>query len=616
MQSLSESFDHLNDEQKEAVLTDCNTAVMAGPGSGKTATLVVKIGHLISEKIIPPTGLACVTYNNDAVREFRMRLADHGIYSRRSLFLGTVHSFCLNCIVRPYAALVDERFAKGVKVAGPDVADRLFQEAALQHVTENQASWLAPTITRYRRAIACNEDVSGFADTDTLVTKGYEDSLLKNGVIDFEGIILTALYLIEHHAWIRELIAARFAWLIVDEYQDLGGPLHGIVTKLADLAGVKIFAVGDPDQTIYDFTGASPQYLIELGQRKDFEAIRLKFNYRSGNRIIIASQAALAPEEPRNYAPDPNRKEQGEINLLEADGHNADHGQKTLEAIKASLAAGIKPEEIAILYRANGSLVDAIKAELTLQNVEFVWERESKFPNSRFIVWLQRLAAWSLFQPEDREHTFSALYNDLQFLLQAAGKVDGDEHSLEFRVFLWDIATKAVNYQTNAGTWLAEIESLIDFESLLSASEDYAHDLECYVSLKEILDNGGIQGEARLSEFAAAGKIRNKVILTTLHGSKGRQFDVVILPGCAEGVLPAWTWSGRNRRWEPPADRPLLQSRRLFYVGLSRARHVIHLIHAERWEDKRGNLLNGGCSRFVNEIRAKLADSNAEAPAE
>ena len=609
MQSLNESFERLNDEQKQAVRTDGNTVVMAGPGSGKTATLIVKIGYLISEKIIPPAGLACVTYNNDAVREFRTRLADHGIYSRRSLFLGTVHSFCLNCIVRPYAALVDKRFAAGVNVAGPEVADRLFHEAALQHVTENQASWLIPTITRYRRALACNEDVSGFADTDPFVANSYENSLLESGVIDFEGIILTALHLIEHHAWIRELIAARFPWLMVDEYQDLGGPLHGIVTKLVDLAGVKVFAVGDPDQTIYEFTGANPQYLNELAARKDFQAIRLKFNYRSGRRIIVASQAALAPEEPRNYAPDPSRKEQGEINFHEADGHNIDHAQKTVEVVNASLAAGTKSEEIAILYRANGPLVDAIKAELTQENVEFIWERDSKFPNSSFIVWLQRLAAWSLATPEDREHTFSALFHDFQLLLQAAGKVEGDEHSLEFRVLLWQIATKTVNDETNAGEWLAEVESLIDFESLLSATEEYAHDSECYATLKEILDTGGNQSEARLIEFAATGKVRGKVILTTLHGSKGRQFDVVILPGCAEGILPPWTWNAKSRRWEPPADRPLQQYRRLFYVGLSRARHVIHLIHADRWEDKRGNLMSGGCSRFVNEIRDKLSES-------
>jgi DNA helicase-2/ATP-dependent DNA helicase PcrA len=92
----------------------------------------------------------------------------------------------------------------------------------------------------------------------------------------------------------------------------------------------------------------------------------------------------------------------------------------------------------------------------------------------------------------------------------------------------------------------------------------------------------------------------------TFHASKGRQFNVVIIPGCAEGILPAWIWNGRSRRFEPPAARPLSEARRLFYVGLSRARHVVQLIHADSWQDKFGNLKQGGCSRFVEEIRAKL----------
>jgi DNA helicase II / ATP-dependent DNA helicase PcrA len=603
MQRLNESFERLNDEQKKAVLAEGNTVVMAGPGSGKTATLVVKIGYLISDKILPPAGLACVTYNNDAVREFRMRLADNGIFSRRTLFLGTVHSFCLNCIVRPYGHLIDERFTSGVNVAGPDRANQLFNEAASQYGADGR---LGPTITRYRRARACNEDVSGYADTDPLVAKAYEDNLLKSGLIDFEGIIIVALHLIEQNEWIRELIAARFPWLIVDEYQDLGGPLHGIVTKLVDLAGVKAFAVGDPDQTIYDFTGASPQYLSELAGRQDFESIRLKFNYRSGRRIIAASQAALAPDEPRDYAPDPKRREQGEIIFLETNGHNTDHALKVWEAVSSSIAAGIKSEEIAIFYRAVGPLVEAIKHELTSRSVEFVWERDNKFPNSPFVIWLQRLAAWSLSSAEDREHTFSELFHDFHHLLQAAGQVDGVEHSLEFRILLWRVATKAVNEQTNAGEWLADAESLIDFQTLLSASEEYAHDLECYQELKQVLDNGGTQSDAPLSGFAAIGKLRGKVILTTFHASKGRQFDIVIIPGCAEGILPGWTWNGKSRRFDPPGSGPLSEARRLFYVGLSRARHVVYLINADTWEDKFGKLKNGGCSRFVEEIRAKL----------
>lgn len=341
MLNLSDEYRQLNDEQQEAVLADGNIVVLAGPGSGKTATLVIKIAHLVTEKITPPSGLACITYNNDAVREFRTRLAGLGIRARRGLFLGTVHSFCLNCIVRPYAGLVDPRFKTGITVAAENNAEEILLEATGRHVGESQARWIGPTVTRYRRARACGEDLSGFADTDLLVVGEYEDLLLKNGLVDFEGIILVALDLIRQHGWIRKLVAARFPWIAVDEYQDLGGPLHRIVTSLVDSAAVKVFAVGDPDQTIYDFTGASPKYLGELCAREDFDSVRLKFNYRSGRRIIDASQAALAPSEPRGYAPHPGRKDQGEIFFVGADGTHANHALRVVEAVNNSLTAGI-----------------------------------------------------------------------------------------------------------------------------------------------------------------------------------------------------------------------------------------------------------------------------------
>lgn len=606
MLNLSEEFRRLNDEQQEAVRAEGNIVVLAGPGSGKTATLVIKIAHLVTEKITPPSGLACITYNNDAVREFRGRLADLGIRAQRGLFLGTVHSFCLNCIVRPYAALVDPRFEKGITVAGDDRAGAILEEAVARHVDRSQARWIGPTVTRYRRARACGEDLSGFADTDPLVVNEYEDLLLKKGLVDLEGIILIALDLIRKHEWIRQLVAARFPWLAVDEYQDLGGPLHRIVTSLVDSAAVKVFAVGDPDQTIYDFTGANPKYLAELAAREDFESVRLKFNYRSGRRIIDASQAALAPSEPRGYAPDPDRKDQGEIFFIESDGTHAGHVMRVVEAVNNSLTVGVRPEEIAIFYRAVGPLVDAIREGLARQNIDFIWERDGRFPASPFIRWLQSAAAWSLSAPEDREQSFSQLFREFCVLLQNAGKVERGTESLEFRILLHQILTQPTNPQMLVQDWLARFEAAVGLRQLLAQAEEYAHDLESYDTLTDMVGPEGNQRQAHLLDFSAGGRVRGKVVLTTFHASKGRQFDVVIIPGCAEGTLPSWTWNGRQKRYEPPSARPLAEARRLFYVGLTRARHVIHLIHSDSWQDRFGNTRHEGVSRFVMEIQFKL----------
>lgn len=609
MLNLNEQYQRLNEEQKKAIQAEGNVVVLAGPGSGKTATLVIKIALLVSKQIAPPSGLASITYNNDAVREFRSRLAQLGIRPRRGLFLGTVHSFCLNCVVRPYGKLIDPRFNAGVRIVGQSQAEGILVEAAQRHIPNPQARWLTATLTRYRRAKACGEDLSGFADTDPLVAQDYEDLLLQRGLLDFEGIILVALEFIRKHDWVRQLVAARFPWLVVDEYQDLGGPLHRIVTSLVDAAGIKVFAVGDADQTIYDFTGANPRYLIELASRSDFQSVRLRFNYRSGQRIIDASQAALAPSEPRGYHSDPGRTTKGEIFFAQADGSNDGHAREVAEAVRTSLAAGLRAEEIAIFYRSISSLVDAIRNELARQNIDLIWERDERFPSSPFIHWLQVIGAWSLAQTRDREQSFNQIFREFSVLLQACGKAEHGAESLEYRILLYESLTQVTTGDIPLRDWLDRMESALGVRNLLASNEEFANDLECYDRLIADVGDEGNQRDARLLDFSARGHVRGKVLLTTLHASKGRQFDVVIIPGCAEGILPAWTWNGRQRRLEPPLAKPLSETRRLFYVGLSRTRHRVHLIHSDAFEDRFGNIKRLGVSRFIQEIRAKLEDA-------
>lgn len=323
-------------------------------------------------------------------------------------------------------------------------------------------------------------------------------------------------------------------------------------------------------------------------------------------RSTLIGQAALAPSEPRGYAPDPKRKDQGEIVFVEADGTHNNHAARVVETVTNCLAAGIRPEEIAIFYRAVGPLVDAIRDEFARRNIDFIWERDGRFPGSPFIRWLQNVAAWSLSAPEDHEQTFSQLFREFCVLLQNAGKVERGSESLDFRILLHQQLNQAVRPDMLLRDWLAQFETAIGFRQLLSQADEYAHDLESYDTLTNIVGPEGSQRQAHLLDFSAGGRVRGKVILTTFHASKGRQFDVVIIPGCAEGVLPAWTWNGCQRRFEPPLTRPLAEARRLFYVGLTRARHTIHLIHSDRWQDRFGNLHRSGISRFVEEIQTKL----------
>jgi DNA helicase-2/ATP-dependent DNA helicase PcrA len=604
MRDLSQEFERLNESQREAVQAGGNVAVMAGPGSGKTATLVVKLVHLKSEVVPPPTGIACITFNNDAVREIKNRLMEFGVYSSRSLFVGTVHSFCLNCIVRPYAALVDSRYGNGLNVAGAEEANQLLDIAIARNLPDTKPEFYRATMTRYHRARFCNEDVSGFDDRNEKVLSDYEHGLNEYNLIDFEGMVGLALQFIRGHSWIRELLGARFSWLAVDEYQDLGGPLHAIVTALID-AGINVFAVGDPDQTIYDFTGAHPKYLQSLSERSDFVSVRLKFNYRSGRRLIAAGQAALAPEEPRGYEADPTRTDQGEVYFVEAEEHLADNAAKAIGSVRAALAAGTAPEEIAIFYRQRTQLLDELTSELESGGIDYFPERTSEYPSSPCIRWLHDVAAYVVGGAPRRSVTFRDLYYYYRSLAEAAGQLDQNADSLDLRTKFYEFVTCQVASGQLLGDWLRLTNAELRVFDLIAKCIDRQDDKGALESLCKACEADGSLEQTTLSDFATDGRIVGKVLLTTLHSCKGRQFDVVILPGLIEGITPSWRWS--RGQYHQPSERVLSEARRLFYVGFTRARSTVYLIYSNGYVHK-GHPVRLGRSRFVDEIAERIVE--------
>ena len=599
MRELESAFSGLNRYQKKAVLTNRNTVVLAGPGSGKTATLVVKAAYLLAERITPPRGLACITFNNEAAAEFRKRLAQLNVVPGDRIFLGTLHSFCLNCILRPLGVLQNSAY-KVNRVASEEERREL-QVDAMQGVPEGLRPFDAQsTITKVRNRLACGEEVSAFAASDLLIAKKYAASLQSKSLIDFDGMVLDALALLRDKPSVVDILAAKFPWILVDEYQDLGGPLHKIVEILAS-SSLLIFAVGDPDQSIYDFAGADPKYIAELKDRADFKAIRLTFNYRSGERLILASQAALAPTEPRGYQPDPESKNQGEVLFLRSDGLVEDQGPTIVkQAIPELLARGYKYPDIAIFYKRKGNFVSALESELAKADVPYVKEKQDNYTRTRITRWLQQFLQLSLGYAgiQDLEVDYSTLAETYHSILSDGGLAARAE-SLEERIDFFRELQLHKDRNESLRDCLEIIGDHLQIEKALASAIDLFGDLEAWKKLRRSTIDGGAMEGYTVRDFALEGRSEGKLTLTTHHSSKGRQFEAVIIPELVEQVFPAASW----------VPERLKQERRLFYVAFTRAKKTVVLVYGKSYRKRNGQVVESGVSMFVKEIHNRLKKS-------
>lgn len=560
-----------NQEQYDAARERGHCVVLAGPGSGKTKTLTTAMARTLMEDVVDPRGVACITYNNECAIELEMRLAKFGIISSDRSFIGTVHSFALTQVITPYARCIEGLLPEHFRVAtrsesrsaveaayavifgdtgNPHDRWRFAEEKRRRDVDRSLPSW------RGR-----NPELADFIDT-------YEAELRRKELIDFDDMPLIAFRMIKDHRWIRDALRARFPVLFVDEYQDLGHALHELVLLLCFEGGIRLFAVGDADQSIYGFTGANPELLQSLTVRGDVKAIRLRFNYRSGAKIIRASLGALGEE--RDYrgvegAPD------GKLTFWPVKGGHdlqAQHIAKTI--LPTLLISGFQPEQIAILYRA-AWLGDKVAEALEGTDSAFVRTDSNALVkrNSRLARFVEACAGWVT----GGWHVADPPYG--QLLVQALGLVYGgrtseaEDQALSRQ--LMGFLRSGIDAGETTHAWLRRF--LHELITPWQAIARNAHQ-EWEVCSEIMARTDPTEGrDMPLNVFSGRIDGTGRVILSTLHSAKGREFDAVILFGINNDDIPNWR-DNKN-------GRALREARRLFYVGVTRPRKELCLVYQE-----------------------------------
>jgi len=579
-----------NAEQWQAYNSTGNCVILAGPGSGKTKTLAIKFARMLAEDVQPPRGIACITYNNQCARELKQRLSGLGVEDGSRISIGTLHSFCLQCIVLPYTHLTPLPKKFPITVASTEEVNRL-QDKALRH-TIGDERW-GPRFDKYRRDHldrTAPEWLSDDEDAARAIEK-YESLLDELGLIDFDGMVLIGLHLVQGYGWVRKAIAARFPVLVVDEYQDLGHALDRIVQCLCFEAGIRLVAVGDPDQSIYGFTGAEPSLLRNLAAREDVNHVQLRMNYRCGSEIIKASEVALG--EARGFQS--ARDEPGIIYFHERPKGIEDQadficGRLIPEAIERRV--GRKLGDVAVLYldKGDGSIIARAVSDAGWQFIRV--DGNNPYQPSPVTYWLEDCAAWCAGAWKTGRIRLSEL---VRRWLAFNESLRTDKERRIARMTLVRFLQKRRDPNMSLNKWLSQfltegLQVSLEREPRLRDDKDKVE------KLLEISSREGPLEAFTLGFFGGQGGSPDHLRLTTLHSAKGLEYDAVVMFGLEDGRMPYYNDSGETIR----------ERRRLFYVGLTRARHEVHLVYSGWYKDRYGRMWKNGRSRFISDVEAKL----------
>jgi DNA helicase-2/ATP-dependent DNA helicase PcrA len=532
-------LEDLNPSQREAVTTTSGPlAIIAGAGSGKTRVISRRAAYAIETGAVPADQILLVTFTDKAAGEMVARMASLG---HRGVMARTFHAAALAQLRHfwpsrhdgaPLPAILDSKLRLLVPLVGrlpggyrftpsKDIADTI-EWAKVRRIRPGQ--WLAEGGDR----------ASVPAELFARVYRDYERSKAQAGLLDFEDMLVGTVELLEEDAEAAALVRSRKRWFSVDEYQDTN-PLSERLLELWLGESRDVAVVGDPDQTIYTFTGATPEFLLRFAERHPgAHNVTLAENYRSSPQILEFANRLLAgggrdplrATRPDGPSPSIRRFSESEAEVRDI-----------VAWVRAVRADGVAATETAVLVRTNAQL-PAIEDALTRAGIAFT-VRGGRFFDRREIR-----EALRLLRRAGLAETGQALVGAIERLFVE-------------RMGLDDVAADAGSEGR---------ERAASLELLLGIVEDLA-EADAALGLDAVLAEMERRGAAEM-EGSTGG-----VNLLTYHRAKGLEWEAVYLPALDEGTLPI--------RQAKEAEE-VAEERRLLYVGITRARRFLVLSSASR----------------------------------
>lgn len=592
----------LNDRQKEAVLaTEGPVSVLAGAGSGKTRVLTTRIYHLIREGVLPEKILA-VTFTNKAAREMRERLSKslgQELTARKRGSLPLVATFhglgreLLETYGRPLG--IPRHFT----IFDRDDSERAIKNALKEMDMDPKEFPPRALLARISRAKGEGMNAQEFKERHgregyrsraaSDVWLKYDDVLKKEKALDFDDLITLPVKLLSEHDDVRTAVQERFHYIHIDEYQDTND-LQGELATLLSGARKNLFVVGDIDQTIYTWRGATIENLLRFDEQyPEAKMIVLEHNYRSSKNIVDAANAVIEKNKNRKEKHSTTTNASGEPIRVHASDSAETEARFIAQEAKRLIDEGMSPEQIAVLYRTNfqsRAMEEAFLAERVpykLLGTQFYDRKEVK----DVIAWV-RLA----LEPDREVDRMRAVQAPPRGIGKttigklAAGKREELRPGERAKVEAFEKILKTLNEAAETVVPSVFVRMVIEQSGIQANLEKGGDDdLERLENAQELAtlasrhdDLPGREGiSAFLAEAALAGdqdeldrtKEKGGVTLMTVHAAKGLEFDVVFVSGLEQGLFPHEGMDDEDRDEE--------EERRLFYVAITRARMKLYL---------------------------------------
>lgn len=568
----------LTAQQQHAVAYSENLLLTACPGSGKTRTLIAKLVTEIETLRGSPRSIACITYTNSAVQEIEDRAADQlQPGDERHYTVATIHSFCLNEILRPYGWLLSG-FAGTTTVLTRDNPD--FD--AICNYAATQINYLRLTPADYDafESLSVNPDgqIIGVASRNVPVCRAapyFWQRCAELKYIDFGTIIYNAYCLLRDHPKIAMSLCAKYAWILVDEFQDTTELQIEILKRLHATGRSLFFVVGDLAQSIYGFTGAKPELVAPFGTyisaRTD---LSLTENFRSSPKIIdhaerlfrrMPPMTAEGPEKDCTIDPILVRN----VSAFEA---ITEHYLPALEE------NGIALGDATILSKDWASLIN-LSRQLRNFGTPVVGPGARPYRRSRLFASLAEQLCGAVIdpQPESMRQLQRALFHAVQ---DSTGIPRLDVFSHEGRVVVIRLLREAKRLAENPGA-LAWLDNMSRITGDILIGADYVDRNQAglfYASVQEMkadmrrqnIDTDNLAVED-LGLFASPTRALR---LSTIHYAKGREYQAVAIIGLRSGTFPHF------RSDDVEAEK------RLFYVGVTRAKRLLmYVAERDNWNN-------------------------------